>query len=60
MTRLEIISHLDYLIRRSQNRKGFSEAVDKWKSDRDFVSNYTLDRAKPYEARKIVHRSYEG
>ena len=59
MTKVEILSHLDYLIHRSQHRAEMSEAVKKWRQDRDFVKKelaIKVDEGKYYEPKKIRHR----
>ena len=40
MTRSEIISYLDFFIRQRKTRKQYEDAIDKWSSDRDYISNY--------------------
>lgn len=46
LTRMEICSHLDYLINRSKNRKNFDLAISKWKSDRAYISKYVAGSRK--------------
>ena len=41
LKRSEVLSHLDYLIRRSRNVDRLEEARGKWQSDRDYVSKLT-------------------
>lgn len=43
LTRGEVCSHIDYLIRRSEGRPMLSDAIRKWKRDRKFASNIDLD-----------------
>lgn len=43
MTRGEIISHLDYLIRRSKGNDQLKKAVEKWTLDREFVKAVVQD-----------------
>ena len=46
LTRMEICSHLDYLINQSKNRKNFDLAISKWKSDRAYISKYVAGSRK--------------
>lgn len=46
LTRMEICSHLDYLINRSKNRKNFDLAISKWKADREHISKYVTGSRK--------------
>lgn len=58
LTKAEVLSHLDYLIRRSQGQSALTEAVNKWKQDREFV--YGLNKGGQgdyYRARTIIHKS---
>lgn len=58
LTKAEILSHLDYLIRRSVGRENLSAAAEKWKQDREFIRGTQKDGSRAYyEAKKIVHRS---
>ena len=58
LTKAEILSHLDYLIRRSRNQTALSAAVEKWKDDREYVRGLSKNATGVYyEAKKIVHRS---
>ena len=43
LTKGEVLSHIDYLIKRSEDRIVLSKAVRKWKADRQFVANIDLD-----------------
>ncbi len=59
LAKAEILSHLDYLIRRSRNQSTLNAAVEKWKDDREDVRGLSKNTAGVfYEASKIVHRSY--
>lgn len=46
MTRMEICSHIDYLIKRSKNKKNFDLAISKWKADRNHISNCVMGSRK--------------
>ena len=41
LKKAEVLSHLDYLIRRSRNMDRLEEARGKWQADRDYVSKLT-------------------
>lgn len=43
LTKGEVLSHIDYLIKRSEDRMVLSKAIRKWKADRQFVANIDLD-----------------
>ena len=59
LTRIEICSHLDYLIRRSKNRKNFDKALAKWKSDRDYIIHYKVNELKVV-INSITKNSYKS
>ncbi len=40
LSKMEICSHLDYLIKRSRTRKNFEAAISKWREDREHIANY--------------------
>ena len=40
LTRSEIISYLDFFIKQRKGMKKYEEAIDKWESDRKFISGY--------------------
>lgn len=59
LTKAEILSHLDYLIRRSRNQAALNTAVEKWKDDREYVRGLSKNaEGVYYEAGRIVHRRY--
>lgn len=39
-SKIEVCSHLDYLIKRSKNRANFNEAISKWEADRTYITKY--------------------
>lgn len=43
LTRSQVSSHLDYLIRRSKGQKRLRRAIEKWTSDRKFISELKLN-----------------
>lgn len=43
MSKPEIISHLDFLIRTNGKRKNMTVAVSRWNEDIDWIRNYQLD-----------------
>ncbi|MHA2950959.1 hypothetical protein [Limosilactobacillus reuteri] len=43
LTKGEVCSHLDYLIRRSSGQKRLLNAMKKWQQDRQFMANLDLD-----------------
>lgn len=43
LTRSQVSSHLDYLIRRSKGQKRLQRAIEKWTSDRKFISELKLN-----------------
>ena len=59
MTRTEVLSHLDYLIRRSQGNVSLANAVNKWKEDRAFVRNFQETVNTQYVVNSIRHRNYK-
>ena len=59
MTRTEVLSHLDYLIRRSQGNVSLANAVNKWKEDRAFVRNFQEAVNTQYVVNSIRHRNYK-
>lgn len=59
LTKAEILSHLDYLIRRSQNNMALVNAVNKWKEDREFVRRFHETAASQYAVDSIFHRNYK-
>ena len=59
LTRMEICSHLDYLISRSKNRSGFDSACSKWMEDRNHIINYSKETMNSYTANTIIHRNYK-
>lgn len=44
LTKAEILSHIDWLIKSRKHMKNMQNAVDEWKTDRAFVSKYKLNR----------------
>lgn len=40
LTRSDIISYLDFFINQRKNQHRFEKAIEKWESDREFVSEY--------------------
>lgn len=59
LTRMEICSHLDYLIARSRRRSNFLAARSKWLEDRNHIINYQSDKVDTVTANSIIHRSYK-
>ena len=60
LTKAEICAHLDYLINRSKNNPVLSNAVKKWKTDREFVGKIDITKGrKEYSAKTIVHKNYK-
>lgn len=58
LTKAEILSHLDYLIRRSRNQSTLNAAVEKWKDDREYIRGLSKNATRVYyEAKTIIHRS---
>ncbi len=55
LTRGEVLSHIDYLIRRSKEQISLRNAVEKWKRDRQFVANIDLNLEK-FKANEIKIR----
>ncbi len=45
MTKSEILSHLNYLYRRSIGLKNFRHARLKWREDIDFINDYSIDNS---------------
>lgn len=54
MTRIEICSHLDSLIKRSKNRPELSDACSKWITDRDYIRTYNSDKLLSLDTEKII------
>lgn len=53
MSKTEICSHLDYLIKRSSNVARLQEALTKWENDRRFVRDYKFGSVKHVKAKRI-------
>ena len=58
MSRIEIASHLDYLINRSKYRRNLGEAVSKWRTDRNHIINYNGTNMKKIKAECIIKNTY--
>lgn len=58
LSKMEICSHLDYLINRSKSRSNMASAVSKWKLDKDHISKYGHS-AKKVEAKTIRRNIYK-
>lgn len=56
LTKNEIINYLDFFIRQRQNNPKFEIAISKWKTDREFVSNYRLDDYQTYGVNSISRK----
>ena len=57
LTRNEIISYLDFFINQRKNQHRFEKAIEKWESDREFVSEYKVGNYTQYGVSGI-HRKY--
>ena len=58
LTRVEICSHLDYLINRSKGRKNFENACSKWRADRNHIIKYNTGDIHMVEAKTVTIRNY--
>ena len=57
LTRNEIISYLDFFINQRKYQPRYEKAIDKWKDDREFISNYRIGEYTQYGV-KGIHRRY--
>lgn len=57
LTRSDIISYLDFFINQRKNQHRFEKAIEKWESDREFVSEYRAGSYLQYGVAGI-HRKY--
>ena len=59
LSKAEVCSHLDYLIKRSKNNPSLRNAVSKWQDDREYVNGIvtSLDTGKLI-SKKITHSNY--
>lgn len=58
MSKAEVLSFLDYLIRRSQGSPRLDNARGKWSRDRQYVSQYRRKPARSVDVKSITVRSY--
>lgn len=55
----EICSHLQMLIRRTQNNRNFDNARKKWKEDYEHISSYQSTKRSTVSAKSITHNQYK-
>ena len=60
MEKGEVLSFLDYLIRRSLGNPRMDNARDKWTCDRQFVSHYKRQPSKRVDVESITIRRYRS
>ena len=60
MSTAEVLSFLDYLIRRSQGRPLLDNARGKWNRDRRFVSQYRRRPSPSVDVQSITIRKYKS
>lgn len=56
MTRSDIISYLDFFISQRKSLPRFEKAIEKWESDREFVSEYRSGRYSQYGVSGIYRK----
>ena len=56
LTRSDIISYLDFFISQKKYDNKFGKAIDKWKSDREFISEYKAGQYSTYGIRSIYRK----
>lgn len=56
LTKNEIISYLDFFINQRKHRKNYEYAIDKWKSDREFISRYRTGEYTQYRIGSITRK----
>ena len=57
LTRSEIISYLDFFINQRKHQFKYEKAIDKWESDREFISEYKSGAYTRYGV-KSIYRKY--
>lgn len=57
LTRSEIISYLDFFINQRKHQYRYEKAIDKWESDREFISEYKSGVYSQYGV-KAIYRKY--
>ena len=48
LTKNEIIGYLDFFISQRKNQSRYERAIDKWKQDREFISEYRTGEFEQY------------
>ena len=56
MTRVEIVSYLDYFIRIRRRQPSMSMAISKWTEDKAFVENYWLQSNRVVKVNRITRK----
>ena len=56
LTRTDIIGYLDFFINQRKNMNNMKVAIEKWKSDREFISQYKTDKQAQYGIRSIYRK----
>ena len=56
LTQSDIISHLDFFINQRRNQHRFEKAIEKWESDREFVSEYKTGNYSKYGVSGIYRK----
>lgn len=56
LTRSDIISYLDFFINQRKNQHRFEKAIEKWESDREFVSEYKTGNYSKYGVSGIYRK----
>ena len=54
MTKSEIISYLSFFISQRKNNKNMQNAVAKWESDKEYISNYKIGSSENYQIRALI------
>ena len=54
MTKSEIISYLSFFISQRKNNKNMQNAVAKWESDKEYISNYKIGSSANYQIRALI------
>ena len=56
MTPHRIVSYLDFFISQKQYMPQYSEAISKWKHDREFVLQYQNEQKREVEISRIIRK----
>ena len=57
LTRSDVIGYLDFFISQRKRQHQYERAIDKWRSDRDFIAHYKTGSYTEYKISSIYRRS---